>query len=110
MITNTTRNTIIASHVEIAQTPLERMKGLLGRASLPQGHALIITGCQSIHMIGMKFAIDAIFVDCSGHVVGLSPNIQPFQLSPVFFKSDRVIEVPAGMIAQTQTQIGDVLN
>jgi uncharacterized membrane protein (UPF0127 family) len=63
MIANLTRNTTIASHVEIAQDPLSRMKGLLGKNDFPKGEALVITHCQSIHMFFMKFPIDVIFCD-----------------------------------------------
>ena len=109
MIINTTRNTTIAQYVEIADTPLACMKGLLGRDSLPDGHGLVITGCQSIHMIGMTFFIDVIFVDKTGVVVGACEHIGPWQLSSVFFKANRAIEIPAGVIAKTNTKIGDVL-
>jgi uncharacterized protein len=110
MITNITRKTIIASHVKITKNPLERMKGLLGTKSLPQGQALVITKCQSIHMMFMTYAIDAIFIDKECRVVGLCQNIKPFYFSPIFFRADQAIEVPAGSIAATQTQVGDILS
>ena len=39
-IINTTRNTILATNTEIADTAITRSKGLLGRDSLPSGNAL----------------------------------------------------------------------
>ena len=109
MIVNLTRNTDIASHVEIAQDPLTRMKGLLGRRDLPPNNALVITQCQSIHMFFMTFPIDVIFCDRQDQVVGLSPGIKPFCLSPVFFKASYAIELPAGSITASKTQLGDRL-
>ena len=85
------------------------MRGLLGRAGLGPGEALIITPCQSIHMLFMTFAIDVIFVDALGKVVGVCPNIRPFCLSPIFLKARSAIEVPAGTIASSHTQIGDTV-
>ena len=109
MISNITRNTIIASRVTVAQDPWSRMKGLLGAGNFPRGEALVITRCQSIHMFFMKFPIDVIFCDRDGKVVGLCKEIKPFYLSPIFFKSSHAIELPVGTIIASQTQVGDVI-
>ena len=108
-IVNLTQRKILAETVEIAQNPLSRMKGLLGRTELRSKEALVITGCQSIHMFFMRFAIDVIFVDKKNSVVGLTANIKPFMLSPIFWKSSCAIELPAGTIEASQTQLGDQL-
>jgi uncharacterized membrane protein (UPF0127 family) len=107
MITNLTRKTSVASHVEIAQTSGARMKGLLGLSDFPQGSALVITHCQSIHMFFMNFPIDVIFCDTQDKVVGLCNGIKPFCLSPVFFKASYAIELPSGSITASSTQLGD---
>ena len=109
MITNLTRNTTIAPNITIAQTPGQRMKGLLGMDVFPQGNALVITHCQSIHMFFMKFSIDVIFCDRQDKVVGLCESIKPFCLSPVFFKASYAIELPTGSIGVSKTEIGDQL-
>jgi hypothetical protein len=83
------------------------MIGLLNRKVLLPDEALIITRCQSIHMFFMRFAIDAVFVDKKDFVVGIVKNIKPFRLSPIFFNSSYVIEVPEGTIVQTGTSVGD---
>ena len=107
MISNLTRDTAIASHAEIAKNPWQRLKGLLGVRDLPPGEALVITHCQSIHMFFMKFSIDVIFCDRRNKVIGLCEKLQPFCLSPVFFKASYAIELPSGAIAASKTQIGD---
>ena len=107
MIHNLTRNTTVASHVEIAQNPWARMKGLLGASSFPLNEALIITRCQSIHMFFMKFPIDVIFCDRQNKVIGLCERLKPFCLSPIFFKASYAIELPSGIIASSKTQVGD---
>jgi hypothetical protein len=107
MVVNITRQSTLASSVEIAQNPWGRMKGLLGRKEFPQGKALVITQCQSIHMFFMKFSIDVIFCDRQDKVIGLCEGIKPFQLSPVFFKASYAIELPRGTITASGTQIAD---
>jgi len=58
-------------------------------------------------MFFMRFPIDVIFVDKNNCVVGLIESIKPFHLSPIFFRSNYVIEVADGKIVQTKTSIGD---
>ena len=86
MIRNLTRDTSIAVRSEVTQTAWQRMKGLLGREGLGAGDALVITHCQSIHMLFMKFPIDVIFCDGRDRVVGLCPHIQPYMFSQFIFK------------------------
>ena len=106
---NQTQNSVISQSIELADTPWLRMKGLLGRANLPQGQALLITHCNSIHMFFMKFPIDALFLDRTDRVVGAVKTIKPFAISPVFWTADKVLELPAGTIALQNIAVGDQL-
>ncbi len=106
---NQTQKNEIAQRVEVANTPWSRMKGLLGRPRLPQDHALLITQCNSIHMVFMKFPIDAVFLDHADRVVGVVKGIQPFALSPIFWTAEKVLEVPAGTVDLKRISLGDQL-
>jgi uncharacterized membrane protein (UPF0127 family) len=108
-IINKTKQVNLASYVEIADNPFTRMKGLLGKLGLSEGYAFVIKPCNSIHMLFMKFAIDVIFVDQKNIVIGLVEQIKPFEFSPVFWKSSCAIELPAGTIKKSQTQLNDQL-
>ena len=110
LIHNLTRNVLLAQNARLADTPLKRMKGLLGRRAFSDGEALVIRPCQSVHMLFMPFAIDVIFLDRQKRVVGLCRNLKPFQFSPVFWKSACAIELPAGTIEKTKTAAGDRLD
>jgi len=101
---------VIAQKARAADTFFSRMVGLLNRTSLLKDEALIITRCQSIHMLFMRFSIDAIFVDKNDCVVGLLKGIKPFRLSPIFLRSSYVIEIPEGIIVQTETSLGDKIH
>ena len=52
-----------------------RLKGLLGKSSFDG--ILAIIPCRSIHTFGMKFAIDACFINGDGIVVETRRNIPP---------------------------------
>jgi hypothetical protein len=97
----------MAKNAVIADSFLSRMIGLLNRSSLSSGEALVITHCQSIHMMFMRFAIDVVFVDKNDEVIGLVEKIKPFCFSPIFFKSSYAVEFPAGAIARMNIEKGD---
>jgi len=84
--------------------------GLLNRTSLSDGEGLFLTSCQSIHMFGMKFAIDAVFVDKNGVVVGILEDFAPGKLSRIFGKAESCLEIPAGTVKRTGTTLGDVIS
>lgn len=108
-ILNLTKNTVIATRVQKADTILSRMTGLLTRRAIAEDEALIITRCKSIHMFFMKFAIDVIFVDRKNTIAGIVEDIKPFALSPTFYKSNYAIEGPAGMIKRSRCAVGDLV-
>ena len=109
IITDIDTQTVLADRARCANTPLSRMQGLLGLRSLETGDGLVITRCQSIHMFFMRFSIDVIFTDRQGKVVGIVEKIAPFGLSPIFWKADKAVELPAGTVSRTGVQTGNRL-
>ncbi len=70
-------NGIIAT---VADTFPKRAKGLLGRTGLPPRTGLLIPKCNAIHTIGMRFPIDAEFLDRHGRTVRVVRDIPPGRL------------------------------
>jgi uncharacterized membrane protein (UPF0127 family) len=97
----------LASNLVKADNLFARLKGLLGRSALPQGEALLIKPCNGIHTFGMRFAIDAIFLDRENRVVGVTKDIKPNRLTRLYFKAASVLELPAGTVDATSTAIGN---
>lgn len=108
-ISNTTRNTVLGERIRVAETSLSRMVGLLRDKGLEPGTGLLIFPSQAIHTVAMRFAIDVIFVDRKWKVVSTRSEMVPFRLTGVHWKARCVIELPAGVIAQTSTTVGDQL-
>ncbi|MDO8661637.1 MAG: DUF192 domain-containing protein [Candidatus Omnitrophota bacterium] len=106
---NQTKNTILAETVYFADTPCKRIKGLLGRKNFASGEALIIKPCNAVHTFFMRFPIDLLFVDKTNKVLKVISNLTPFRLSPVYFRSCLVVELPAGRAKSTFTSQGDQL-
>lgn len=106
---NETRHAELASRAVIAVSFFSRLQGLLGTKSLQEGRGLFLKPCNSIHMIGMTYAIDCVFVDKTMSVVGLVENIGPFRISSLFSSAEGCLELPVGTIARTGTKLGDTL-
>jgi uncharacterized membrane protein (UPF0127 family) len=106
-IRNATRNRILGDAVREAGTFFSRFRGLLGKANLPEGEGLWIVPCNSIHSFGMRFRFDAIFLDQGKRVVGLCPHFRKNRISRIFWKAHGVLELPAGTIERTGTEVGD---
>jgi uncharacterized protein len=110
-IRNQTRDCVLAARGELARSFWARGRGLMGRAMLPEGYALIILPESSIHTFFMRVPIDVLFVDRGDTVIGMReamPPSRPFAgVAP--WRGRYVIEMPAGVIAATGTAIGDQL-
>lgn len=106
-VINQTSKKEIASNVAVATGVLKRMKGLLSMDSLAKGEALLIKPCKSIHTIGMKFSIDVIFLDKDNNIIAMKKYMKPNRLTPIYLKAISVLELPAGTIDDTSTNIGD---
>jgi hypothetical protein len=106
---NATKDSCLGEQIEVADTSLRRMVGLLGKRSLAKGCGLLILPSQAIHTIGMAFPIDVLFVDKKYNVVGVREAIPPFRMTRVFWKALGVLELPAGTIRDSRTEVGDQL-
>lgn len=107
-VMNLTRNTELASSMEVADSGPKRNKGLLGRESLAAGEGLWIIPCESVHTFWMQFPIDLVYLDAKRQIAKLAADVRPWRLSACLWARS-VLELPAGTIRKTQTQMGDTL-
>ena len=108
-VSNKTRGTVLAQKAKIANTPLLRLRGLLGRSFLDQGEGLIIEPCSSIHTCFMRFPIDVLFLDNNNKIVLLANNLPPWRLFGTLFKGKIALELPTGTVIKTETKVGDFI-
>ena len=71
--------TVNGIDAEVAESAFERMRGLIGHAGLKPGTGMLITKCNCIHTLFMRFPIDATFLDRKGGVVKAVRNIRPWR-------------------------------
>lgn len=108
-VLNQTRQTVVADTVQMATSFLTRLVGLMGRPDLPKGHGLWIMPCNDIHSCFMRFEFDALFLDKSHQVLYIVERMKPWRISKIVRGGKTVLELPAGTIAASKTQIGDQL-
>ena len=112
---NETRNTVLASEVEVASSLWTRFMGLMGRRALPADHALWLTGTNGIHMFFMRFAIDAVFLgkpraDGAQPVLSVHRRLRAWTgVVPLVRGAAGVLELPVGAIDASGTTVGDSL-
>jgi uncharacterized protein len=106
---NETRQTPLVEHGRVAQSAWERGRGLLGTKSLPPGDGLLIEKCSSIHSFWMQYEFDALFLDREGRVVHLIREMKPHRMSRHVFAAKAVLELPAGTIRASGSELADVI-
>jgi len=105
---NATKQIQMANRLHFAVTFFRRLKGLLGTSCLPEGEALLIRPCSSIHTIGMKYPIDVLFMTSDDKVLKIAPSMFPGRTASAR-GSSYVLELPVGVVDKTGTDVGDYL-
>jgi uncharacterized membrane protein (UPF0127 family) len=107
-VRNLTKAVELADRAIAANTSELRKTGLLKHESLPEGEGLWIAPCEGVHTFFMKFPIDVVYLNKKRQIVKIRPNMPASRLS-LCLSAHSVLELPAGMVAKTGTQVGDVL-
>ena len=83
---------------------------MMGRSQLAENTGLLIHDCNGIHMMFMRFPIDAVFVDKKGVVVKIYERLLPWiGMVPFVWRADKVAELPVGTIRRYAIKPGDQL-
>ena len=106
---NISRQSFINLGVSAADTPWSRLRGLLGRIKLRSDEGLWVVPSRGIHTFGLLFPIDVIYLDSEFRVVHLIENLGPLRIAPLRRRVASVLELPAGSIYISGTQLGDHL-
>ena len=99
----------IAGPIEAAETPLERMRGLLGRDGLEGSSGMMFSGCSLVHTWFMRFPIDVVFLSREGRILKLCEGLKPFRMAGSWSAAG-VLEMGAGMARLLGLEVGQVLS
>ena len=92
----------------VADNPLTRLRGLLGRRELAAGEGLLLRPSSSIHTWFMRFAIDVVFLDRELRVLRVVESLRPWHFAGCR-GAHAVLELAAGAAASRAVSVGDRL-
>jgi uncharacterized protein len=99
---------VVCEQCLVADSPLARMRGLLGRSDLARTEGVLLRPAGSIHTYFMRFAIDVVFLDRELRVVKVAEHVRPW--NAVRRKGAKaVLELRSGEITRRRVRVGDVL-
>jgi uncharacterized protein len=103
-----TRNdgVVVCEECLVAATPFTRMRGLLGKSSLPSGQGILLRPASSVHTFFMRFPIDVVFLDGDLRVVEIVADLRPWRAAGKR-GARAVLELPAGECARRGLAVGD---
>ncbi|MEO7995646.1 MAG: DUF192 domain-containing protein, partial [bacterium] len=67
---------ISVPRVTVAAGFWRRFMGRLWTSDFPMGEGLLLLPCHEIHMLGMKYPLDVVFLDRSLTVLAVHPNVR----------------------------------
>ena len=107
IVANRTQQTTLAGRAVAARTFWQRLRGLMGRPSLPAGEGLVLFGDSSIHMFFMRFPIDVLYLDAELRVLRQQEAMPPWTIGPLVRGCRYIVELPPGTIRDSRTTVGD---
>ena len=104
---------LLAQELEVPRTFIGRGVGLMFRRTLEPGRGMWINPCEggSIHMLFMRFAIDAVFLDSKERVKKVYAKL-PAWYGVVWFVwgARSVLELAPGSTAELDLKQGDEIH
>jgi uncharacterized membrane protein (UPF0127 family) len=92
----------------VADGPVSRGVGLLGKRGLSEDEGLLIVPCSSVHTWFMRFPIDVLYLSRDDVVLKLT-TMPPFRMSLGGRGAAKVIELPAGRAEAVGVRQGERL-
>lgn len=72
---------VVCERCTVADRPLTRLRGLLGRRALPVGEGLLLRPAPSIHTWFMRFPIDAVFLSAELEVLAVRSEMPAWRMA-----------------------------
>jgi hypothetical protein len=99
----------LAPSTRVADRWWPRLIGLLGTDALAPGEALLLVPCNAVHALGMRYAIDVVYVDRGGTVLRVTHAMKPGAVGWPVRGARAVLELPAGTLQAAGVREGDRL-
>jgi uncharacterized membrane protein (UPF0127 family) len=107
-ILNTAGWDTVCERAVLADTAPRRMRGLLGRSSLPAGEGILLHPERAIHTAFMRFPIDVVFLDRELRVMKVVEQLPPWRIASDH-SARSVLELAAGEARRLRVEPGHQL-
>lgn len=109
-IINERDQTLVGSRVRVAATFWQRFRGLMLATEPAEGEGLLLSPCNSIHMMFMLYPIDAVFLDAGNKIRAVYEKLSPWVgFSRWHTDVSSVLELKSGTIQKTGVRVDDTL-
>jgi uncharacterized membrane protein (UPF0127 family) len=109
LVRNVRTGRVLAWRVRRADNWIERTLGFLPRAAIAPEEGLWFEGCGAVHTVGMRSALDIVFLDRDHQIVKVEPNVTPGKLHVSARNAHIVAEFGPGFAKANQMSVGDQL-
>jgi len=96
----------IAQRIDLADSLLKRIIGLMFSKDLGERDGLLITPCNSMHTFFMRYELDIVFLSRNNKVIKVIRNMKPWRMTWVYFKANKVLEMKGGTLSR-EIKAGD---
>ena len=101
---------VLAEALEEPRSFFGRGLGLMFRSRLEPGRGMLIEPCSGIHMLFMRFPIDALFLDRRDRVRKVYRRLPAwYGMVPIVIGARKVIELPPGTLDGLELPRGEQL-
>ena len=114
-VRNLTRGTVLCSRATLARSFRDRSRGLLGRGQLSADEGMLFEAESFVplmwmHTLFMTFPIDIVFLGRGDIVTKIQASLKPWRLSAIAFGACKALELTAGAVIRTETEVGDSIS
>jgi uncharacterized membrane protein (UPF0127 family) len=96
---------VVCERCTVADRPLARLRGLLGRSELRAGEGLLLRPAPSIHTWFMRFPIDAVFLSGDLEILAVRTELPAWRMAAAR-GARAVLELSAGEAARRGLEAG----
>ena len=92
--------------VELADNFIGRLRGLMFRRRLDEGRGLLLTPCDGVHMLFMRFAIDVVYLDADLRIKKIVRSLTPWLGLSICPGAWGALELPRGTVERLNLVVG----
>jgi uncharacterized protein len=96
----------VAQRVRVADGFWSRVRGLIGTPPLQPDQGLLLKPCRAVHTVGMRQALDVVFLDDAGVVVAEYRHLAPNRRTDWHRQAVCALELSPGTLERTNTGPG----